>query len=309
MHLLHKTRQANYAESAMATSFALANNAAMAGKDYYLEEWRQSFGYSQEHVAGELTAMKDLPEFAGEPGLKTSGTSQSTVNRIEKQGIGRRYDITLRMLAKLYNTTVDGLTRPPGPGGKTTQAPAPTSFQGEQKRKSVTNLSRHYPSAQFSHIVPVVSFLGEGGFDEMVKSPDVGFTIGTDLPDYADIDLCGYELEDESMNEIYPKGSVVIFGDYEVLKPLQRDDKVVIRRAIPGGEWQTLVRQAVQASDGTIELWPRSTSSRWKAPLALGKADDDRQDFKVVGIVLDWRPARSQRSGISMGLGRQKGDV
>jgi hypothetical protein len=66
------------------------------------------------------------------------------------------------------------------------------------------------------------------------------------------------------MNKHYADGSYVVVQPWGG-GPLPVGKHVIIERERPDGLIETTIKEMVQAADGTIELWPRSTDPRHQA--------------------------------------------
>ncbi len=110
------------------------------------------------------------------------------------------------------------------------------------------------------------------------------------LPQYAQFHQTGLAVRGDSMNELYPDGSVVICVKFIDLGRDPRDgERVIVQRRV-GTEWEATVKELRQHADGSWWLWPRSSSPEFQQPWRLDHDGDDWNDnlqvvAKVIGCV------------------------
>ncbi len=96
------------------------------------------------------------------------------------------------------------------------------------------------------------------------------------------------ELEGESMNLIFPPGTLLHVADsIELGYAPRHGDIVVVERTRDGGHLrERSVKQIAMVQDG-LELWPRSASPRWQKPILLNEhPDDESVGVEIKAIVL-----------------------
>jgi transcriptional regulator with XRE-family HTH domain len=143
------------------------------------------------------------------------------------------------------------------------------------------------------HIM-VVGAVQAGVYGEALEWPDQDWypaPIGA-FPSYERYMQRGLLVRGESMNELYPDGSIVACVKYI---DLGRDpipgERVVVMRAIDGF-YEATLKEIRQAPDGTWWLWPRSTHPSFQQPWQL--TDDEgewNENLRVVAKVVGcYRP-------------------
>ena len=110
-------------------------------------------------------------------------------------------------------------------------------------------------------------------------------------PRYARFKQFGLEVRGDSMNEVYPHGSVVVCVKLMDLgqdpEPGQR--VVCLRRSETGDLYEATVKELRRHSNGSYWLWPRSTNPEFQQPWRLPPAADhdfDNEDIRVLALVV-----------------------
>lgn len=104
----------------------------------------------------------------------------------------------------------------------------------------------------------------------------------------------GIEVRGESMNKVFPDGSIVSVIDFEELgkKPATGDYVTVLRRDAYGPGFEATIKALQIKDDGTICLWPKSTDPRYQQPLIISPPNDERiddagaLDVQIKGLVV-----------------------
>lgn len=98
--------------------------------------------------------------------------------------------------------------------------------------------------------------------------------------------VCG-----ESMNEIYPIGSIVECVQYDGLEQIPTGRRVVVQRERIDGSLETTVKELVRTTDGIEWLRPRSTDPSF-LPFRGDKPDDpDIVRVEILAVVVgSYRP-------------------
>lgn len=101
----------------------------------------------------------------------------------------------------------------------------------------------------------------------------------------------GLRVDGESMNLIYPQGTILdcvaTYASREVM-PGQR--VIVIRRRIDG-EVEATVKEYARSPDGQEWLLPRSTHPDFQAPVSLSNPGSEIEEIAIIGIVVgSYRP-------------------
>lgn len=163
-------------------------------------------------------------------------------------------------------------------------------------QKPPGNLS--LPPSQLSlRRVPVVGFVQAGFFTEAIEW---GFEdryyvqIPTDDGYPPDLTRYGLEVRGNSMNRIFPDGSLVSVIDFSELgrAPETGDYVTVLRRDDFGPGMEATVKALQIRDDGSICLWPRSTDPHFQQPFVIPPPNTDYYDqagcpdIEIKGLVV-----------------------
>lgn len=137
--------------------------------------------------------------------------------------------------------------------------------------------------------LPVRYEVAAGAFllrDELPQEP-YGQEVVSSLPGYEDYPQWLERVVSDSMDRLFPPGSLLHVVDAVAMryKP-QHGDIVVVERE-RGGLVERTVKQVEMTPSGVC-LWPRSHNPRWQAPIMVTDGVRDGEDFDVtiVGRVL-----------------------
>jgi phage repressor protein C with HTH and peptisase S24 domain len=96
----------------------------------------------------------------------------------------------------------------------------------------------------------------------------------------------GLRIVGESMNEVYPHGSVIecvaYSGDYEI----PSGKRVVVKRTRFDGTIETTVKELIRTEEGTVWLRPRSTNPEFRAFRGDEPDDPDIASIEIIGAVV-----------------------
>lgn len=91
---------------------------------------------------------------------------------------------------------------------------------------------------------------------------------------FPDIERFGLEVRGNSMNLLYPEGTIVLVVRFNDIgrKPNPGERVVVLRRSKTGG-YEATLKEYQRDERGRHILWPRSTDPEFQAPFVLGGAE------------------------------------
>ena len=92
---------------------------------------------------------------------------------------------------------------------------------------------------------------------------------------YPEIERFGLEVRGNSMNRLYPEGTIVIiarFGDL-ARAPNPGERVVVLTRSTSSGDYEATLKEFQVEEDGRRVLWPRSTDPDFQRPIILPDGD------------------------------------
>lgn len=101
----------------------------------------------------------------------------------------------------------------------------------------------------------------------------------------------GLQVRGDSMNEIYPDGSVVIWVELEHLEREPKTGERVIVYCYSAANGVEATVKEYREGDGQKWLWPRSTNPKHQQPLSAGDMPTSFDEVVVKGIVIgSYRP-------------------
>lgn len=107
------------------------------------------------------------------------------------------------------------------------------------------------------------------------------------------IERIGLLVQGNSMNRVYPSGSVVIvvrFSDIARL-PANGERVIVLRRCQTSSEYEATVKRFTSDEGGRIILWPESTEPEFQQPIIIDdpnqyNSDTEYGDIVIFGLVI-----------------------
>lgn len=101
----------------------------------------------------------------------------------------------------------------------------------------------------------------------------------------------GLRIVGESMNEVYPPGSIVECVAYEGDDELPSGRRVVVQRTRFDGQIETTVKELVRGEDGAEWLVPRSTNPAFQAFRGDQPDSPDIASVEIIAVVIgSYRP-------------------
>ena len=145
--------------------------------------------------------------------------------------------------------------------------------------------------------IPVVGAVQAGVFSEAFEwEVSRRYSIQIPINDGYPIGLRRYALEvkGESMNRVFPNGSLVSVIDFDGLgrSPETGDYVVVMRRDSHGPGFEATIKALQILGDGSVCLWPQSTSPNFQQPFIIPAPDCDEPacagcpDIQIKGLVV-----------------------
>lgn len=101
----------------------------------------------------------------------------------------------------------------------------------------------------------------------------------------------GLRVTGDSMNEVYPSGSIIECLRYDGSEPIANGRRVVVQRTRVDGSLETTVKELIRTEDDVLWLRPRSTNPAF-APFRGDEPDDpDVTRVEIIAIVVgSYRP-------------------
>lgn len=146
-----------------------------------------------------------------------------------------------------------------------------------------------------SRDIPVIGQVEGGAFREATQwAEDLQYHVASTIQNDHHAAKCfGLEVIGESMNKVYPAGTVVIvmpLTDYlSIPRKLESGDKVVVYRH-RAGLIEATIKEFVQKPDSKAELWPRSTHPEYQSPINIhwpnGEHNTDVDCVEIAAVVI-----------------------
>jgi SOS-response transcriptional repressor LexA len=101
----------------------------------------------------------------------------------------------------------------------------------------------------------------------------------------------GLRVIGESMNEVYPPGTIIECVQYEQDEPIESGRRVVVLRTKLDGTVEATVKELVRSPEGIEWLVPRSTNPAYQAFRGDEPDSPDIVSVQIVGVVVgSYRP-------------------
>ena len=101
----------------------------------------------------------------------------------------------------------------------------------------------------------------------------------------------GLRVAGESMNEVYPIGSVLECVQYDQGESIPNGRRVIVQRERIDGTLETTVKEMIRTDDGTVWLRPRSTNPSFLPFRGDVPDDPDITRVEIIGVVVgSYRP-------------------
>jgi SOS-response transcriptional repressor LexA len=99
-------------------------------------------------------------------------------------------------------------------------------------------------------------------------------------------DRFGLRVVGESMNELYPPGSIVECVAYDGSYQIPSHKRVIVQRVRFGQEIETTVKELVRSDDGVEWLVPRSTNPAFQTPIRCDDPGSDIESINIIAVVV-----------------------
>ncbi len=96
----------------------------------------------------------------------------------------------------------------------------------------------------------------------------------------------GLRVEGDSMNELYPSGTILDCVAYAGSYPIQNGKRVIVQRTRNGDEYETTCKEYFRDPDGIEWLVPRSFSPSFQRRYRIDEPDGSVSEARIIGIVV-----------------------
>lgn len=160
------------------------------------------------------------------------------------------------------------------------------------------DLSKLYEKLTGNELVPsdldkirVIGAVEAGAYQEAVTWHEDDWRASpiAKINNYSNLPQFGLEVRGNSMNLIYPPGTVLVcITLYDIGRNPRAGEKVIAYRRNAEGIIEATVKELGQGPDGTFWLWPRSNDPRYQEALPLSSDDPfgDGEDIWIHALVI-----------------------
>lgn len=133
-------------------------------------------------------------------------------------------------------------------------------------------------------VIEVIAVVEAGVWREAVSIPeDERQTLPRPtLPGFENAEVFALEVRGQSMNKVYPEGSIAFFVKPEVLAPVEGHIVVVVSRR--GDLYETTLKELGRDQRNKVALLPRSTDARHQSPIYPSKTGGD--SVEIIGVAI-----------------------
>ena len=104
-------------------------------------------------------------------------------------------------------------------------------------------------------------------------------------------DRFGVRVVGESMNELYPDGTIVECVSFLGRVEIRNGRRVVVRRQRNGDEYEVTIKEYHRDDDGVEWLVPKSYNPAFQTPIRMDVQEPGIEEVRIIGIVVgSYRP-------------------
>jgi len=96
----------------------------------------------------------------------------------------------------------------------------------------------------------------------------------------------GLRVVGESMNEVYPSGTILDCVAYDGLEPIPNGKRVIVQRQRWHDGTETTVKEYFRDAEGIEWLVPRSSNPAFQSPFRCDQPGDDIEEIRIIAIVV-----------------------
>lgn len=142
--------------------------------------------------------------------------------------------------------------------------------------------------AQLGPLIPIQGAVAAGIFRERMEFPEDGWEMFTGA---ANVDApirerFGLKVEGDSMDLLYPPGSILECVRYWGDRPIPNGRRVIVQRTRADGEVETTVKEYMEDKDGVVWLVPKSSNPAYQAPFRCDQPEPGIVDVRVIALVV-----------------------
>ena len=99
-------------------------------------------------------------------------------------------------------------------------------------------------------------------------------------------DRFGVRVEGDSMDLLYPPGTILECARYWGNEPIRTGKRVIVQRTKADGTVETTVKEYNEDQSGTVWLLPRSSNPAFQAPIRANERDATIVDIRIIAVVI-----------------------
>jgi transcriptional regulator with XRE-family HTH domain len=99
-------------------------------------------------------------------------------------------------------------------------------------------------------------------------------------------DRFGVLVEGDSMNEVYPHGTILECIAFYAGAEIENGRRVIVQRQRNGDEFEVTVKEYLVDDDGVEWLVPRSRNPAFQTPIRIDQQPADIDEVRIIGIVV-----------------------
>jgi SOS-response transcriptional repressor LexA len=143
-------------------------------------------------------------------------------------------------------------------------------------------------TAQLGPPIPIQGAVAAGVWRERFEYPEEEWEMFTGSPNIAAPirQRFGLRVEGDSMDVLYPPGTVLECVRYWGDEPIPTGKRVIVQRTHDDGSVETTVKEYHEDRDGVVWLVPRSSNPAFQAPFRVDQPGPGVADIRVVALVV-----------------------
>lgn len=115
---------------------------------------------------------------------------------------------------------------------------------------------------------------------------DWEYFTGSPRADYPLKDRFGVRVEGDSMDLLYPPGTILECARYWGNEPIRNGKRVIVQRTKVDGTVETTVKEYLEDRDGVVWLLPKSSNPAFQAPIRADERDDSITEIRIMAVVI-----------------------
>lgn len=142
--------------------------------------------------------------------------------------------------------------------------------------------------AELGPAIPIQGAVAAGVWRERLEYDESEWETFTGAP-HIDAPLShrfGLRVEGDSMDMLYPPGTVVECVRYWGEKVIANGKRVVVQRVSDDDTVETTIKEYMEDKDGVVWLVPRSSNPAFQAPFRVDKPEPGVVDVRIIAIVV-----------------------